>query len=627
MIPAAVVLDKKHNTLIETFFERLRPPPDFTIDEWADINIELPAGTPEPGPWRTSRVPYMREIFYEMSPKSPTTDICLMKGTQIAATTLLIIAAGFYVKHAPGPIMINQPTVDDAQVFSTGKMTPLFNASKPVRDKIYKSKSRDGTSTILHKSFAGGEIFIGGANSSSALASKTVQYLLNDEIDRWPDDVDGEGDPREIVRKRTSNYGKRAKRFDGSSPTVADGKMDRLFKSSDQRYYYVPCPHCGEMQIIKWENIVYKNDAGDIDLNNIYLRCVNSIGDNPKCSGKIPEHHKTRMLDLGQWRKHNPTSEIAGFHLSGLYSPLGWYSWRDGVKAHLDSIGDLTKRKVWVNTFLGEPWEELALSSIDPSWLKSREEPYLSEVPQGALVLTCGVDTHDDRLEAQVVGWGVKNESWIIDYSVFMGDPNKKESWDELDVYLQRLWNHENGGQTIIAGTCIDARGHRTDAVYNYCAPRRMRNVFPVLGQPGSGRQLIIKYTKSSRAQTIVFHVGVDGAKSTLYSRLLIKDPGPGYVHFPTVLPTFAEKRELSEQYFSGLTAEKKIEYRRLGLPAFKWELPSGKRNEQLDTYIYSMAALTILNPNLELLAKENRIYMRSATQRRGIRIISKGVE
>jgi phage terminase large subunit GpA-like protein len=275
-------------------------------------------------------------------------------------------------------------------------------------------------------------------------------------------------------------------------------------------------------------------------------------------------------------------------------------------------------RKVWVNTVLGELWDD-AFTTIDSHWLKQREEKYKAEVPAGALVLTAAVDTQDDRLEALVYGWGLEYENWIITKQVFMGNPGAADVWNLCDQFLLKEFKHERGVPINIATVCVDAMGHHTDMVYAFCKARFFRRVFAVQGVSGAGRPMVISYNHHNRAGVYLFRLGVDQGKETLYTRLKIKDPGPGYCHFP---------KGLEDSFYAQLTSEKRIMRHNAGIPRLEWVLPKGKRNEALDCSVYSMAALNILNPNLAQLAKENLIYKGTpAAPRVKRRIYSEGVK
>jgi len=606
------------------FWNGLRPPPEFTIDEYADKNRVIPKeSSGEAGKWRTSRTPYLREIMQELSPSSHADEVVFMKGSQVGATECIINAAMFYIDNAPCPILLVEPTITVAQRFSKQRMQPSINLCGPVRAKVAENKSKAGGNTTLQKDFPGGTLIIGGANSAATLRSMPIQIALLDECDAYPEDADGEGDPMELAIRRTTNFS-RKKVFKVSTPTIADvSRIAKAFEESDQRYYYVPCPFCGHLQIIKWDNIKFENrDAATVRL----------ICENQECKAEIHEHHKTKMLELGKWIKHNPASDIPGFHLSALYSPLGWYSWKKAVKDHISALGNPKKRKVFVNTVLGEVFDDSA-STVDFHYLAKRREDYEHIVPEDVICIVNGTDTQDNRLESTTVGigWNINPEYWILDHSVFFGDPKQAGVWELLDQHLLKSWPHPSGGTMNIACTCIDAMGHCTDDVYKFCRPREFRRVFPTQGKAGAGRSIISKAHRQDRGKVMLFQIGTDQAKAGLYSNLLIKEPGPGYIHFPRYLPGHRPDapRELGDDYFKQLTAEKRMIRHSSGLPKSVWVLPAGKRNEALDCMVNAMAALAILNPNLALLAREKMIFKsnftRRVTRRRGI--LSKGIQ
>ncbi len=591
---------------VSYYLQGFLPPPDFTIDEWADEHRELPSeSSGEPGRWRTSRTPYLAEIMQELSPSSHCEEIVFMKGSQVGATETLINATLYVMSNAPGPMLVVQPTIDMAKKFSRQRIQSSITACDKLKGVVADNKSRDGSNSVMQKDFPGGTLIIGGANSAAALRMMPIRYLYLDEIDGYPADVDGEGDPVELAIRRTTNFA-RKKKFFSSTPTVAEfSRIAARFELSDQRYYYVPCPYCKKPQIIKWDNIKYDND----DPTTARYICDH-------CSAEIQEYHKPWMLEHGRWIKHNPKSKIAGFHLSALYSPLGWYSWQDAVKDHLNSRGDPQKRKVWVNTVLGEVWEEAETSTIDTHWLMKRREAYRAVVPAGVIVLTAGVDTQLDRVECTVTGWGLRGESWIVSHDIFLGNTHQQSVWDLLDQHLLTEFEHESGATMYIAATCIDAMGTSTDAVYDFCKPRKFRRILPIKGMAGPGKAIVAGYKKSKRAGGNLYLLGVDQAKDILYCNLQLKQPGPGYIHLP---------KDVDERYLKQLTAEKKVSRRHAGLPKSQWICPPGRRNEALDCYVYSLGALKVLNPNLEVLAKDNIVFTSdhskpAVKKKRGIR-------
>lgn len=588
---------------MDYFLRGLSPPPIVNVDAWSDKYRQLPGiASDESGQWHTSRTPYLKEIMQELSPSSPTEDIVFMKGSQVGATECGINWALYNIDGDPGPMLAVQPSIDMAKLWSVQRLTPSINECERVSALVSENKSRGSGNVMLKKLFPGGIMILGGANSAASLRSMPIEKLFCDEIDGYPDDVDGEGDPVDLAVRRTTNFARR-KRYYVSTPTVKGAsRIESLFEESDQRFYNVPCPECNELQVITWDNIKFK----DRDPDSVYLQCF-------KCKFRIDEYRKTWMLERGVWVKKNPGAKKAGFHLSALYSPLGWYSWAEAVDEHIKALSNPLKRKVWTNTVLGETFDP-SLEAISTGWLMKRREKYDAEIPNGPVVLTAGVDTQDNRLEVTVDGWGAEWENWTIAHEVFWGDTSQNDVWRLLDDYLLKIFKTKNGDQLNIAATCVDSGGHRTDEVYKFCKARSHRRVFAIKGMHGAGRPIIGAGSKTKRIQNYLFIVGVDQAKATIYSRLKIPKPGPGYVHFP---------EKLEKEYFNQLTSEHRVKKMASGLPKFVWTLAPGRRNEALDCKVYSLAALTILNPNIDLLVKENVLLKVSHVRRqrkRGVR-------
>ena len=353
---------------------------------------------------------------------------------------------------------------------------------------------------------------------------------------------------------------------------------------SDQRKYFVPCPFCNHKQWLQWGGIVWEKDEQDKPIfKTVAYKCE-------QCGKLIPEHHKTWMLENGEWRPTNPESpaNIAGFHLSSLYSPIGWKSWVGIVKDFLEAKKNTITLKTWINTTLGECWEEGG-ETIKEDDLYARREAYGPKVPQEAAVLTAGIDVMDDRIEVECVAWGRGEESWSMAYKIFYGSPASPYPWDDLDKFLLQPWTHESGVPLRILSTCVDSGGHFTKQVYEFCRPREVRRVFAIKGSNESGRPLVSR--PSLVANNVkLFHVGTDAAKETIFARLRMEGPGAGYCHFPM---------DYDQEYFLQLTAEKIVTKYNKGFPYREWQKIRA-RNDALDCRVYSMAALSILNINLD---------------------------
>jgi phage terminase large subunit GpA-like protein len=583
------------------------PPASITVSEWADKNRILRAsGSSEPGQWRTSRFPYMREIMDCLSADSPVQDISLMKGAQISGSESGNNLIGYIIDIEPGPTMMVQPTINLAKRYSKQRISPMIKDSPALRSKVKDARARDSGNTVLSKEFPNGFLIITGANSAADLRSTPVRYLILDEIDAYPDDVEGEGDPVDLAFARTRNFPRR-KVFKLSTPKIKGlSRIEAEYLESDQRKFFVPCPECGHMHVLEWANFIIPVDKkGKKRPQDAYMAC-------PSCGSIIHEHHKTWMFERGEWRATAPENlnpRRRGYHISTLYSPIGFFSWGECAEEWIKAQKNPKRLKTFVNTILGETWEELG-EGIEAEELLKRREAYNCEVPNDVLVLTCSVDVQDNRLEYDVKGWGIDYERWGIEYGVIMGDPGQidalpegqKTVWQMLDdIILHRFFTRSDGQRLQIMTTCIDSGGHHTKAVYKYCKAREFRRVWAIKGQGGSGIPFIQRPKKRNEGGVWLFMIGVDVGKDTLASRLKIAFEGPGYCHYPT-----DPKRGYDMAYFEGLTAEHRVTRYSRGRPSIHWEKrTSGARNEPFDLENYNTAAIEILNPPFEVLKQQ----------------------
>lgn len=569
----------------EAWAAGFEPEPQLTVSEWADSYRMLSQqASVEPGPYRTDRTPYLREVMDCLSPSSEAEFVVLMKGSQVGGTECGNNFLGYVIHHAPGPMLYVQPTVEMAKRTSRQRIDPMIEACPALRERVKEPRSRDSGNTIMSKEFPGGILILTGANSAVGLRSMPARYLFLDEVDAYETDVDGEGDPVELAIRRTSTFASNRKVLIVSTPKLKGAsRIERAFDRSDKRYFTVPCPHCGLYQPIRWAYIRWPKD----EPSKAVMVCEG-------CEAEIPEARKGRMLDLGRWEATaNGDPGVIGFHLSALYSPPGWYSWAqaaaDFIKAKREGVEAL---KTWVNTVLGESWEELG-ETVDESVLFTRRESYPAEVPAGALVLTAGVDVQDDRIELEVVGWGPGEESWAIDYRVLWGSPGEQPVWTALSDFFEQTYANESGERIRISAACIDSGGHHTQNVYHFCRQRQGRRIFAIKGMAGVGRPIVSSplHRRSGRNRRPVemFLVGVDEAKGLIYSRLRLTEPGAGYCHFPT-------RPEFDEEHFAQLAAEKIMTRYHKGFPRREW-VKTRPRNEALDCRVYALAALQLLNP------------------------------
>lgn len=557
---------------------QLKPPPRLSVAEWADLERRLDSqSSAEPGRWITARAEYQRGIMDACSDPS-VKEVVVMCAAQLGKSEILLNTIGYHMAHDPAPILMMQPTVDMAQSFSKDRVTAgLLRSTPALRGKVKDSKAKDANNTTLHKVFPGGALSLVGANSPSSLASRPIRVVLCDEVDRYPPSAGEEGDPISLAKRRAATFWNR-KIIEVSTPTNRGAsRIELAYEESDQRKFMVPCHDCGERQEIVWSQVQWT------DPKSPHYACKH-------CGSCWTDANRNRAIAKGEWVATKPFNGVAGFHLSALYSP--WVVLSDAVEEFLAAKKDPMRLKTFVNTFLGETWEDQG-EGVDDVELAKRREDY-EDMPDQVVMLTAGVDVQDDRLEVEVVGWGAGEESWSIDYRVLHGDPSSPQLWQQLDEVLLRTFEHPIGKPMIIRSTCVDSGGHHTRAVYNYAKTRAGHRVFAIKGVGGEGKPIVGRPSKNNIGKVPLYPVGVDTAKEMFYARLRMEEPGPGYCHF---------HERLDDEHFRQLTAEKQVIRYHKGYPKRGW-IKTRTRNEALDVRVYAIAALAILNVNLDNIAK-----------------------
>lgn len=572
----------------------LKPRARVEVSDWADEKRILnQRSSSEHGHWRTERTPYLRDIMNDLSLHSPVEVVTLMKGVQIGGTEAGNNWIGYIIDHAPAPFMVVQPTVDMGKRWSRQRLAPMIEDMPCLNEKIKPARSRDSGNTTLSKEFNGGLGIITGANSGSGLRSMPVKFLMKDELDAWPINVDKEGDPSQIVDKRTTTYGRRRKILNISTPTEKDtSRIWAEYEKGDQRKLHVPCPHCEETQVLTWQHLKYqKDDHGDPIPETVQALCEH-------CGCLIDEHHKPWMLGNAEWiPTGKPNDRHHSYHLPSYYSPLGWMSWREIVEEFIDAQKSREALQVFTNLIDGLPFDDIT-SKIEPHVLEQRATDYpLGELQMGDLILTAGVDTQPDRFEIVTLAHNMMSAR-VIDYRVIWGDPDSPETRQALDDYLRTPFHHASGAQLIIQACCIDSGGHNTQAIYDFTRLRKRRHIIATKGYSQRGKPIIGKPTKvdvSLHGKTIsngaeVWMVGSDTAKSYIMNRLHVADPdADGYIHFSTQLPPV---------FFQQLTSERIATRYIKGHPVRDWVLKPGVRNEVLDCTVGAFAAYHHLGLN-----------------------------
>lgn len=562
------------NAARDVFRRTIAPPPDLTVSQWADeFRFLSSEASSEPGRWKTSRAPYQRGILDAVN--DPTVErVVVMSSAQVGKTELILNVIGYFVDYDPAPMLCLQPTLEMAQAFSKDRIAPMVRDTPALKAKIADAKTRDAGNTMLHKSFPGGHLTMAGANSPASLASRPIRIVLADEIDRYPPEAGQEGDPLNLAAKRTNNFWNRKKIY-VSTPTVRGlSRIEREYENSTQEQYCLPCPECGEMQPLKWANI-------DFEL----------VGHACEECGAVSGQYDW-LKQPGEWIAQAEHANARGFHLNELVSP--WRKWSEIIADFKAAKSDPKTLKVFVNTSLGETWEEQG-DAVDDTQLYNRREHYPAPVPARAVMLTAAVDVQDDRLEVAVEGWGEGEENYKIALIILRGDPSKDDLWRRLDDVIFAKHRHESGVDLPIACTVIDSGGHFTQQVYKYVKPREIRHVYAIKGGNTAGGAVVSRPTKSNLGKVNLFTIGVDTAKEVIMARLKHQEPGAGYVHFPV-------DEAFDPEYFAQLAAEKCVTKYEKGRPRRVW-IQTRKRNEAFDLSVYNYAAMLMRNPNFKALA------------------------
>lgn len=587
------------NRVIKGAFTLLKPPEKLHVDEWADkyrwISSESAS---EAGPWRTSRTPYSKEIMRAFTDPRVRI-ITVVAPSQVGKSEIELNCLGYIIDNAPGSTMYVHPDLSVAREFSRHRIEPMLNDCKRLREKMQTKKKSSSSNTILQKSFPGGMLKIIGTESAKALASTPVRYLIGDERDRWAFDAAGEGDSWELAEARQTTF-YNSKALEVSSPTVkGKSPIVKSFMQGTQAYWCHKCPECGEYHFILFEHIRYETEVKEIGGEKIYKAKVLGFAC-PNCGVITPEKIMKRQPQ--KWIMNNAEAYESG-HVSFWISPFAhpWRQWRTITDKFLKVKDDPLKLRTFVNTVLGQPFEDRG-EIADEDTLLARREDYGAELPEGVLALTCGVDTQDNRLEYEVIGHGYFGETWGIEKGYIMGVPDTPEVWARLDDVIEHVYKFKDGKGLKILMTCVDSGGHYTQEVYEYCRTRFEKHVVAIKGKGGDiqyinlPRKAIIRGNK--KKWTWLYTLGVDAGKSTIMGNLKVQTAGPKFCHFPL-------RDNYNMAYFNGLLSEKLVCKKTTS--GFKWyweRIPGHAHNEALDCRNYAMAAFKIINPDLSAIER-----------------------
>jgi phage terminase large subunit GpA-like protein len=568
----------QYKPMLSSFLDGIKPSEKLSVEEHSRRHFYLPRdGNPFPGHFDVNLTPYLREILSSLEFENPAEEIVFMKGCQIGGSSVSL-AFLLWVANCghSAPSLVVFPTEKNAHRFVKKKFRPAVQNCAPLMEKLaQKDVERESLDLF---SYPGGTVSFGNAHAPNTMRMDSCAVVIFDEVSDFPTDSDGQGDPIEIGRGRTSTYEGRRKIYLVSTPTISGiCRIEKAYLETDQRKFFVPCPECEYFQLIDWKRIRWDQTNSE----KVWLECENS-----QCKIRIFENKKTQMLAKGQWRATaSAQGRKIGFHISGLYAPVGMLSWRAAVGQFLAAKESPSLLKVFVNNILGETWKEGV--GFSKNRLKKRIHDYRVEpLPQGVGLVTAGVDINGSHTNIEIVGWGRDRENWGLAYHIIEKEPSDPDLWQELDLYLNQIFTHHKGFKLRIAATAIDT-GFMCDEVYAYVRSKlgSGRNIIGIKGIEGLARPVIESRPNfKNKGRLPIYSVSMNTSNDLLFAWLNTKEPGPGFCHFPK----FYKKTN----FFDELSAVKRITEYRKGRELGRWVQEPSKRKEANDCRRYAMAAM-----------------------------------
>lgn len=575
----------------------LKPLPKTSVSNWADNHRMLSSGiSAEPGKWKTSRAPYQKDIMNAFT-EPGIHRVVVKSSSQIGKSDMMNNVIGRFAHLDPCAIMMIQPTIDMAQDYSKTRIAPMIRDTKVLNNLFYDVKSRDANNTILSKVFPGGRLIMCGANSPAGLASRPIRILLADEVDRFPDSAGTEGDPVDLAAKRMTTFWNSCMGLFSTPTNEGSSRIDEEYLAGTQEEWQHKCPNCGEYHLLRhidmtvdYKEIKTPSGKKTVIVNDVKWRCPHcGFSFSEKEMKQTPQKYISRNADALK-------NGIRSFFVNGFTSP--WMTWSRIMREWLEAKGDPEREKVIMNTVFGESYKQKGAFEDEQIFLRRRES-YGAELPNGVLLLTAAIDTQDNRLEYEVVGWGKEEECWGIRKGIVLGAPNQARTWKEIDSILDKTYHFADGKGLKVVRTFIDSGGHYTSDVYNYCQKNFHKQRFAIKGRGGPGIPLIYKIAKANNAKAPLILLGVDDGKQQIMDRLSIDSPGPLYFHFPQDEGIKElSNRGYDDLYFKGIISEHKKVYKRNGVLREVWETTKNVRNEPLDLRNYNLACMKSLKPD-----------------------------
>ena len=594
--------------VIQRALKLLEPDEDLSPVEWCERNLVLTRGvTSRPG--RFKAWPWQRDPLNICQTHS---SCVLMFPAQLLGKTVIATGImGYVICVKPCAMLMLFPSIEMAEIYSKTKLTPLLMDTpalgKLVHEDALKLRRKGaGDTTVLLKRFPGGYALISGATAATALRSHSTKYQFMDEISVYPPTIaGGEGDPIAIATKRSETFPDSFQMLT-STPTIAgECRVTLAYGESDQRKWFIRCENCGHEFVIMWSHIVWDKEIGP-DGKKIHRTETARLAC-PCCHAEHSDEARQRMAMAGRWVITRPEEKTrAGFWANAFICclPAKKQGQPGGFKNRLHQWADEFIQAKRLGTMFMRAFQMTTLTEayqIDDApappyqGLYDRREAYREHaggviIPRGGMVLTIGADLQPDRLEATLTATGMDGEVWFIAHEIFYGEPEKPQIWHDFDQFCKKGYRHEQGTWLQAQAVCIDS-AFKGFFVYKHIKSCRGRRVFAVRGDRGFAPLGSNWVDRSQSDNERLWIIKVDGVKESLYSRLRLEEPGPGYLHFPS-----NPQCKFGLEYFRQLTVEV-IKTAPSG-QKFYAKPHHDSRNEATDCFVYSAAGVAILDPN-----------------------------
>ena len=584
----------------KTLYKVLAPPPRETISEWTDKYRYT-----DDGKYYVATAAYQRGVMDALSDPM-VEEVIMMTSVQIGKTEIILNTLGRYAHRDPCPIMWIFPKLEMAKDISKARLDPMFEVSPALQGLLSDKRTRDAKNSLTFKKIPGGFILLSGANSPASLSSWPIRILLGDEIDRWGKLIKAEGDILMLARKRTTRYASNKKIFLVSTPTEkGESRIEPAYRETNQQQFWVPCPHCGGFQTLKFMNLKFEYDKEAIKgliegadeaeefewKRKAIAKHIHAWFVCEHCGSVIEHEDKHDMVQSGEWRAKFPKIvERQGFHIWQAYSPF--VTWAETAAEFLYSTGYPDRMRVFTNTVLGELFVEKG-QGLEDVPLMERREKYPAKLPEKIEVVTVGVDVQGDRLECEIIGWAADGENWSLDYRVLWGNTQLLETYGQLEYVWELEWERQDNSLLMVDALSIDVgynpseKGNTEDVdsnvIYDWVeSASKLHRVFAVKGS-STRVEGVVKWTRAGKRRLKLWLVDGEQIKDVVLKRLRIEPGNPGSSHFPL---------HYEKQYFMMLTAEEK----KLKAGRRIW-MKVRERNEAVDTRQYAYASMLILKP------------------------------